>query len=48
MPNISFYKLPFIPDRLFILISTLGILGCGVVWFKRWSEQLKTEADRWI
>ena len=48
MPNISFYKLPLFPDRLFILILTLGILGCGILWFKRWSQQLKTEADRWI
>ncbi|MEI6370997.1 MAG: hypothetical protein WCO49_15010, partial [Nostocales cyanobacterium ELA608] len=48
MPNISFYKLPLIPDRLFILILTLGILGGGILWFKRWSQQLKTEADRWI
>jgi hypothetical protein len=48
MPNISFYKLPLIPDRLLILILTLGISGGAILWFKRWSQQLKTEADRWI
>lgn len=48
MPNISFYKLPLIPDRLIILILTLGILGGGLWWFKGWSKQLKDEAERWI
>lgn len=48
MPNISFYKLPLIPDRLIILVFTLGILGGGLWWFKGWSKQLKDEAERWI
>lgn len=48
MPNISLYKLPLIPDRLIILVLTLGILGGGLWWFNDWSKQLKDEAERWI
>ncbi|MBD2136051.1 VWA domain-containing protein [Anabaena sp. FACHB-1237] len=41
-------KLPLIPDRLIILILTLGILGGGLWGFKRWSQHLKEEAERFI
>ncbi|HLP91205.1 MAG TPA: vWA domain-containing protein [Nostocaceae cyanobacterium] len=45
---VFFVKLPLFPDRLIILILTLAMLGGGLWYFKRWSNQLKQDAERWL
>lgn len=48
IPNFAYRRLPLIPDRLIILLGTLGLL-IGTIWgFRRWSNQLKQDAERWL
>ncbi len=46
IPAFAFSRLPLVPDRMYILLGTLGLLGGTVLSFSRWSSHLKQDADR--